>query len=47
MMEGPTRVGALHAFGRTLDGHHVMVVGEVPSKTIAMIGDSLVSTPAH
>jgi sigma-E factor negative regulatory protein RseB len=48
MMDGPTRVGALHAFGKTLDGHHVTVVGEVPTKTIDMIGNSLVlASPAH
>jgi sigma-E factor negative regulatory protein RseB len=47
MMEGPTRVGALHAFGKTMDGHHVTVVGEVPPKTIAMIGNSLVSAPVR
>ncbi len=44
MMEGPTNVGALHALGKTMDGHHITVVGEVPAKTIAMFGNSLVPT---
>jgi sigma-E factor negative regulatory protein RseB len=42
MVEGPTNMGALNALGKTLDGHHVTVVGEVPAKTIVMISDSLV-----
>lgn len=46
MVEGPTRIGALNAFGKILDGHHVTVVGEVPAKTIAMISNSLVRTSA-
>lgn len=46
MVEGPMRMGALYAFGRFLDGHHVTVVGEVPEKTIAAIGNSLVPVPA-
>lgn len=47
MMEGPTRVGALHALGKTTDGHHVTIVGEVPAKTIAMFGNSLAPAPAQ
>lgn len=46
MMEGPANMGALHALGKTLDGHHVTVVGDVPPKTIAMFGSSLVPAPA-
>lgn len=42
MLEGPKRLGALYALGKILDGHHVTVVGEVPAKTIVMIGNSLV-----
>jgi sigma-E factor negative regulatory protein RseB len=42
MMEGPTRMGALYALGKSIDSHHVTVVGEVPAKTIAMIGSSFV-----
>jgi sigma-E factor negative regulatory protein RseB len=44
LLEGPRRMGALFALGKILDGHHVTVVGEVPSKTIVMIGNSLVLT---
>jgi len=47
MLQGPVRMGALHAFGKVLDGHYVTVVGEVPPKTIAMIGDSLVPVPTQ
>jgi sigma-E factor negative regulatory protein RseB len=47
MVEGPMRMGALYALGRFLDGHHVTVVGEVPAKTIAAIGNSLVPAPAE
>lgn len=47
MMDGPTRVGALHALGRTMDGHHVTVVGEVPAKTVAMFGNSLAPVSAQ
>jgi sigma-E factor negative regulatory protein RseB len=44
--DGPTRMGALFALGRPVDSHHVTVVGEVPAKTIAMIGASVAeSTP--
>lgn len=45
--DGPTRMGALYALGRPVDSHHVTVVGEVPAKTVAMIGASVVaeSTP--
>lgn len=47
MVEGPMRMGALYALGRFLNGHHVTVVGEVPAKTIAAIGNSLVPVPAE
>jgi len=41
LVEGATSMGAVNALGRVLDGHHVTVVGEVPAKTIIMIGNSL------
>lgn len=47
MVEGPMRMGALYALGRFLNGHHVTVVGEVPAKTIAIIGNSLTPAPAE
>jgi sigma-E factor negative regulatory protein RseB len=47
MVEGPTSMGALNAYGKVLDGHHITVVGEVPAKTIVMISDSLEPAPAQ
>ncbi len=47
VLEGPMRMGALYALGKILDGHYVTVVGEVPPKTIVMIGSSLVPAPAQ
>ncbi|BAU48224.1 sigma E regulatory protein, MucB/RseB [Sulfurifustis variabilis] len=45
--DGPTRMGALYALGRPVDSHHVTVVGEVPAKTVAMIGASVVAEPVQ
>lgn len=33
-LDGITRIGAVHAAGRRLDGHQVTVVGEVPAVTV-------------
>lgn len=33
-LDGVTRIGAVHAVGREIDGHQVTVVGEVPSATV-------------
>lgn len=44
-LEGPMRMGALYALGKILDGHYITVVGEVPAKTIVMIGSSLAVAP--
>jgi sigma-E factor negative regulatory protein RseB len=41
MVDGPTHMGAVNALGKVIDEHHVTVVGEVPAKTIIMIGNSL------
>ncbi len=38
---GQTRVGAVNAYGRLVDGHRVTVIGEVPAQTVKLIGDSL------
>lgn len=38
---GPTRMGAMHAYGKTLAGHQITVVGEVPAATVSMIGESV------
>lgn len=38
---GLSHVGAVHAYGRLLDGYHITVVGEAPARTVKMIGDAL------
>ncbi|NIR62131.1 MAG: MucB/RseB, partial [Gammaproteobacteria bacterium] len=40
--EGHSRMGAVNAFGTTVDGHPVTVVGEVPEATVTLIGRSVV-----
>lgn len=40
-LEGLSHIGAIHAYGRILDGYHVTVVGEAPGRTVKMIGDAL------
>lgn len=45
-MDGPTQMGALHALGKTTDGYHVTVVGEVPAKTVAAFANSLAPASA-
>lgn len=39
--DGPSRMGALHILGRPIDNHHITVVGEVPPKTVSLIGNSI------
>jgi sigma-E factor negative regulatory protein RseB len=39
---GASRMGAVNAFGRTLDDYHITTVGEVPRRTVRMIGESVV-----
>jgi sigma-E factor negative regulatory protein RseB len=36
-LRGLSRMGAVHAFGREVDGHQVTVVGEVPAATVESI----------
>ncbi|HET8701657.1 MAG TPA: MucB/RseB C-terminal domain-containing protein [Nitrococcus sp.] len=38
---GWSRTGAVSAFGRTLDGYQIIVVGEVPPVTVQLIGESV------
>jgi sigma-E factor negative regulatory protein RseB len=38
---GITRIGAMHIYGRSTDGHQVTVMGEVPAATVSMVGDSV------
>ncbi len=45
IFEGLTRSGALNAFGRSLEGYQITVVGEVPERTVRMIGLSVRHRP--
>lgn len=45
MLDGLNRMGAVHAFGKVIDGHRVTVVGETPAATVAMIGESMARRP--
>jgi sigma-E factor negative regulatory protein RseB len=42
LFEGTTHSGALNAFGRSVDGYQITVVGEVPEETVKMIALSLI-----
>ncbi|TCK17574.1 MucB/RseB-like sigma(E) regulatory protein [Thiogranum longum] len=39
--QGVTHRGALNAYGTMIEGHYVTVVGEVPMKTVELIGNSV------
>jgi len=41
VLSGLTHMGAVHAFGKVVDGHQVTVVGEAPALTVDMIGGSV------
>lgn len=41
LMRGTSRMGAVHAYGDIIDNHQVVVVGEVPAATVALIGKSI------
>ncbi|MDH3640293.1 MAG: MucB/RseB C-terminal domain-containing protein, partial [Gammaproteobacteria bacterium] len=40
-VSGVNRMGAVHAFGTTIGDYQVTVVGEVPAKTVDLIGMSV------
>ena len=40
-IHGINRMGAVHTYGKVVDGHQVTVVGEVPATTVNMIGESV------
>ncbi|HSH42217.1 MAG TPA: MucB/RseB C-terminal domain-containing protein [Arenicellales bacterium] len=40
-ISGTKKMGAVYAFGREVDGHQVTVVGEVPARTVDLIGMSV------
>lgn len=42
---GNTKMGAMNAYGRMLGDYHITTVGEVPRKTVRMIGQSVVYKP--
>ena len=44
-IKGLTHVGAVHVFGKIVGNHQITVVGEVPAKTVDMMGTSVV--PVH
>ena len=39
--KGAWHKGAMNAYSRVLDDHHITVVGEVPNKTVELIGQSI------
>jgi sigma-E factor negative regulatory protein RseB len=41
LLKGSTQLGAMHAFGKVIDDHQALVVGEVPKQTIRKIANSL------
>lgn len=41
VLSGLTHMGAVHAFGKVVNGHQVTVVGEAPAITVDMIGESV------
>ncbi len=40
--QGPNRMGAVHAYGRKVNGHQVTVVGEVPAETVRRFAGAIV-----
>lgn len=44
LLVGVSRMGAVNAFGQSLNGHHVTVIGEVPMLTVRQIAQSIIRT---
>jgi len=40
-LEGLSRMGAVNAYGRVVDGHQITVVGEVPARTVESVARSV------
>jgi sigma-E factor negative regulatory protein RseB len=40
-VNGPSHMGAVHVYGKVVEGHQIIVVGEVPEETVEMIGESV------
>lgn len=47
LLVGVSRMGAVNAFGQSLNGHHVTVMGEVPMVTVRQIAQSIVKSQAE
>jgi sigma-E factor negative regulatory protein RseB len=45
VLSGLSRMGAVHAFGKVIEGHQVTVLGETPAMTVDMIGGSVGPRP--
>lgn len=41
VLEGLSRMGAMNAYGRSVDGYQALVVGEVPARTVERMAHSL------
>ena len=46
LLEGPSRIGAMNAWGKVVDGIQAVVVGEVPAATVAAFAQGLKFAPA-
>lgn len=44
-LQGATKLGSINAFGRSIAGHQVLVVGEVPAATVQHIVDAIEYDP--
>lgn len=44
-LSGLTRMGAVHAYGKVVEGHQITVLGETPAMTVDMIGASVAVRP--
>ncbi len=44
-LSGLAHMGAVHAFGKVVDGHQITVLGEAPAMTVDMIGASVTLPP--
>jgi sigma-E factor negative regulatory protein RseB len=40
-LQGASRMGAVNAYGAQIDQHYVTIMGEVPSATVSLIGESV------
>ncbi len=47
LLQGASQLGSMNAFGRTLEGHQVLVVGEVPAATVQHLASQIVYDPAR